>query len=294
MMFVIALLIYVAHIFYDYKNQESFMITGWRQQEFALAKQEESDKLYLTALLLGGSNVAYSLSAQNLNNTTSYNWYNFGLGGEARTDLNYWNYISETLDLDQRKQIELIVYSSVALLRSEYLEKRRLETANAWGQRPLGIRPNKPLYKKIEDFNSKRQSSRGYPLPIAMGDFNFSRKKCPQKYQQAFDREENLLVAEAWISSQINEINLLFPNAKIIFVLPSEFYGKSYKREIALSYNDFVNSVITKNLSNKVIAYFPSPFPNKDITCDGRHHGNIEGRNWRTNNLFKFIKENNM
>ena len=72
------------------------MITGWRQQEFALAKQEESDKLYLTALLLGGSNVAYSLSAQNLNNTTSYNWYNFGLGGEARTDLNYWNYICRT------------------------------------------------------------------------------------------------------------------------------------------------------------------------------------------------------
>jgi hypothetical protein len=291
--FVIALLSYVIYIYYDYENQKSFSKKGWWQKEFAVAKQDEAKKINLSALLLGGSNVAYSLSAQQLNSTTNYNWYNFGLSGEARTDLNYWNYISETMDLDKRLRIELVVYSSVALLRSGYLEKRYVETANAWGQRPIGLTPNIPLFEAIQNFNSKKRSRRRYyPLPKANGDFDFNRKKCPQKYREVFEREDDFLVAEAWIKSQLSEINFLFPNAKIVFVLPSEFYGNSYNQEFVLKYNKFITSVITRNFGDQVKVYFPSPYLSKNITCDNRHHGNVEGRLWRTNNLSEFIIAN--
>ena len=79
--FVFSALIYITYLFYDFKNQEN----GWRE-DFGLHKKREIQKVAPNALLLGGSNVAYSLSANQLTTSTEYSWYNLGLSSEAFND----------------------------------------------------------------------------------------------------------------------------------------------------------------------------------------------------------------
>ena len=54
--FLLFLPIYFGYLVYDYNNQGNIWI-----KEFGLTKKNEASDLNLSALLLGGSNVVYSL-----------------------------------------------------------------------------------------------------------------------------------------------------------------------------------------------------------------------------------------
>ncbi len=288
MFFVIGVILHSVYLIYDYKNQEG---AGWWMREFGLAKVEESENLNLTALLLAGSNVVYSLSAQQLDESTNLEWYNFGLSSEAMTDSNYWDYISDTLTSKQRQNVEVIVYSGIQLLSNGYIRQRNLEDSNAWGERPLGLTPNKPLYEAIKNPKITRVK-RYYPLPLDKGDFDFKKMSCPQKYQEAFVREENWSEAKTWIESQIFTIQSLFTKAKIIFVIPSEFYGDSYDLDFDRRFFKKVKLFIKDQFGDQIKVLIQPPYANKNLTCDAKQHANENGRYWRTKNLSDFIRSN--
>ena len=283
--FIFGCFVYFGYLIYDFKNQEGIQGHEWWQREFAFAKRDDIAKIELTGVLLGGSNVAYSLSAQTLDELTNFKWFNFGLSSEAKSDKNYWGYITGTLNSKQRSMVELAVYSGVQLYNNGYIRQRELETGNIWGQRPLGIVPNQPLYKVIKQSPKKR----GYPLPLSKGDFDFEKMVCPQDYSEAFEREENWLEARDWIEKQITNIRGLFPNADVLFILPSEFYGEAYDPNYDQVYFDMVNSYINDRFHGQIHVYAQPQYPDKSLTCDARHHGNFNGRQWRTKNLADYI-----
>ena len=284
--FVVGVILYSIYLLYDFRNQEG---AGWWMREFGVAKVEDSADVNLTGLLVGGSNVVYSLSAKQLDESTELQWYNFGLSSEAMTDPNYWKYITDTLNSRQRQNIELLVYSGIQLLSNGYIRQRNFEDSNAWGERPLGFTPNKPLYEVIKSYNSTTRNKRYYPLPLGKGDFDFSKMICPQNYQEAFVREENWLEAKTWIEDQILMIQKIFPMADIIFVIPSEYYGGSYDTDFDQQYFSKVKLFINDRFGDSINVLVQPPYSDKQQTCDAQQHANATGRYWRTKNLLEFI-----
>ena len=86
----------------------------------------------------------------------------------------------------------------------------------------------------------------------------------------------------------------VFPNASILTVLPSEYYG-------AASFDD---STFEQNLQTKFYGLlrqkyhfegmakiiFQPPYSSVTQVCDGRSHADEDGRAWRTENLIESIQ----
>jgi hypothetical protein len=285
--FVITAIIYVSYLFYDFNNQE-----GW-PKDFGLQKQREILTVEPNALLLGGSNVAYSLSAQQLSTLTKSSWYNLGIQAEAYTDGNYWDYVSSSLEEEQRSNIHLVVYSGLSYLRVGDLARRSKESRDTWGRRTLGWLPNKALISTLKNSFLPNDKVGVYPSPTIRGDFDFNEKVCDGNYIEAFEREVNWKEVENWIASQISTIASIFPNAQLIFVVPSEFYGQTYDSNLAGSYAARMASVIQSKFGSEVKFLAQPPYAEKSLTCDGRHHANEEGRAWRTKDLSIFLNSLN-
>lgn len=145
LIFSIALFLYVAYIYYDHSNQNN-----WWRKDFGLKKKEDISRVLPSALLLGGSNVAYSLSASQLSESTKFSWFNIGLSSEAFNDENYWNFVSSTLNDKQRSDVELVVYSGMAFSRSGYLSSRDNDNRDTWGNRKLSYVPNTSLASRLK------------------------------------------------------------------------------------------------------------------------------------------------
>lgn len=282
--FLIALLIYVSHIFYDYNNQGN-----WWREDFGLKKQEGVSQISPNALLLGGSNVAYSLSANQLSEMTEYSWYNLGLSSEAFSDENYWGFVSSTLNDKQRLGVELVVYSGIGMLRVGHLSSRANDNSDSWGNRKFSWIPNKPLAVRLKNSFIGLGAERGYPLPTSRGDFDFEKKRCIPNYIEAFEREMNWGQVQSWLEVQISIITDKFPNASVIFVIPSEFYGNTYNRNADISYTMRLRSLIQSKFGANVSFLAQPPYTDKSITCNGRNHANSVGRAWRTENILDFI-----
>lgn len=284
--FLSALVIYASYIFYDYDNQGN-----WWRKEFGYKKQEDIREISPNALLLGGSNVAYSLSANQLSDMTEYSWYNLGLSSEAFNDANYWGFVSSTLNEKQKLEVKLVVYSGIGLFRDGYLRSRANDDSDPWGNRKLSWIPNKPLAVMLR--NSLKDSGvdleRKYPLPINRGDFDFDKKQCIPKYQESFEREMDWAQVQSWLDENISIIAQKFPNASVIFVTPSEYYGNTYDINTDISYTAKLRSLLESKFGNNIGFLAQPPYKEKSITCDGRHHANSVGRAWRTEHLSKFI-----
>lgn len=289
--FLLFLPIYLGYLVYDHNNQGNNWI-----EEFGLTKKNEASDLNLSALLLGGSNVVYSLSASQLDKLTELSWYNLGLSSEAFNDSNYWDYISNLLSEDRRKKIKLIVYSSAGLMRNGHIRKRSLEKSDAWGKRQFSWIPNVTLAVRLRDLVMQKPKIRKYPLPVEKGDFDFDfeKKICEQNYSEVFEREMNWADIESWVLLQSNEMLKLFPEAIIIFTVPSEYYGNKYDEEFDKSFFKKVKAYIQSKYKNRIKFFVQPAYSDKNITCDVGLHANSEGRYWRTKNLSDFIDSLNI
>lgn len=274
---------YIAYLLIDYNVQH----TNWRKN-FGLTKREMATRTSFNAVLVGGSNVAYSLSAKQLSTETKDSWFNFGLSSEGFTDKNYWQYIRESLTTEKRAAINLVVYSSVASLRSKYLAMRERATENTWwGSSPFGFIPKQSFARWLKNVGHTKPPP--YPPPVDRGDFDFDKKDCPQNYVDKFERETDELALAAWIKSEIYSIRELFPNAEIAFVIPSEFYGNLYNEKASNAVNETLKKALATIPDNRIRFFSQSTFSSKAITCDNRHHGNFKGRQLRTQELAQWL-----
>ena len=287
--FSIFALSYLLYLFYDHSHQGN----EWNE-DFVIEKSLIAEKEEFTGVLLGGSNVVFSLSANQLNNETKFKWFNFGLSSEAFTDENYWRFIKENIDSKKRDKVEVVVYSSIAFLVSGYLKSREQEVIGLYGDRPMRGLPNSSLASRIQSRiqNANSISIPHYPLPKEAGDFNFDLKECIPNYRVVFERELDLIKVEKWLVAQTNFMKTLFQNAQIIIVIPSEYYGITYDERTVNQVNKNVTTIVTERLGSSVELLIQKPLKTRDITCDAKHHTNAAGREIRTQDLAIWLSDN--
>lgn len=283
--FLLFVLSYFSYLLWDHSHQ------GNEGKEiFGNAKAMMAAKEEFNAVILGGSNAAFSLSAQQLNNDTKFHWFNFGLSSEAFTRQNYWKYIKETVEVKKRDEVLVVVYSSIALLRSGYLKRRAEAVIDMYGNVPLGKLPKFSLASRIK--NEFNEPALYYPLPTRLGDFNFDLKECDPNKFSIFERERDLFEVENWLFAQTSDMKILFPNAQIIIVIPSEYYSEYYDKKLASQLVEDVKQIVSKPLGSRVKVFAQKPYLTAKMTCDAKHHANAVGRKRNSQSLAAWLLEN--
>ena len=274
-----------------------FRIFEWSQLEDgnrAIIASKHSDNILLNdninCLILGGSNAFFSLSAEQINNKINLECYNLSLLNEGYSDSSYWDYI-ENLQINRNK-IFHIIYSSVSPIATQQRLLKRIEN----NQKSIGINGDQSFsllgrsiasyFKDLMEKGSVSFIQKSYPIPNRFGDFNFKEYKHCNNYHDiipGFKMVDNLSLVQDWGNSQIKEIKSLFPST----LQSKKYKNKKYKAIIKTLENITIKQ---SKLSQSVTLIVQSPFEQKSDLCDGEHHGNENGRRFRTNDLIKSLK----
>jgi hypothetical protein len=267
--------------------------------DIELHMQNVENSRSLDALVFGGSNAAYSLSAEYLSYHTRLNWYNASLGGELLWlghIKEYENFVLKLSARIDRAKVRYVVYSS----SFPYL----MGAITEWQGRVNGegIKPSGSVLGHIVQYISGRlrqvsphsedSSLVSQRLRNSFGDIAFERLKCKFTESPEHQREKEDVSADFLVDKAIFFASV-FPNASILIVLPSEYYGVS-----------FDDSIFEQNLRKKfygllhqkyhfdgiVKIIFQPPYSSITQVCDFQSHANEDGRVWRTQNLIESIQ----
>lgn len=255
----------------------------------------------IDGVILGGSNSLFTLSAEKISKMRSEKWLNLSIVKEGITDKNYWNFIKDTLTLKQRESIKNIVYSTVSPLREHWAEDRYntfiIQKKFIW-KLPKSIKPSSSILVRWKNFFLKNEKKK-YPLPNSFGDFDFTKYDCNliKKQIQEFKPNENKKKIYKRTSKQLKATIQLFPNSKIYYAIPFQYYKNIEASKRANLLNDILEDVIINfNKKNNTQVYFVPQlqFSNKTLLCDFEHHGNLVGQSWRTDKLLQTMKSLNI
>jgi hypothetical protein len=255
------------------------------------------------ALVFGGSNAVFSLSAKDLSYKTGLSWYNASLDGELNFVNNYENFIRKLSARIDRTKVKYVVYSNIF----PYLIGTIDFALYAKRVNGEGIKPSRSVLHDIAQYISGRHrqvSRRSQPWDAfstrqrdSFGDVVFDTVKCEFGGDPRHEREDEDVTAD-FLVDQARFFASVFPNASIFVVLPSEYYG-------ILSFDD---SIFEQNLRTKfygllrqkyhfegaVKIIFQPPYSSITQVCDNYCHANEAGRAWRTENLIESIRAKNL
>lgn len=243
----------------------------------------------LDALLIGGSNVIYGLSAEQLTAETDFSFYNLGMRSEAFNERNYQTFMRETLS-GMRSDIQVVVYST-----SHYFSKN----VNDWGKDIYGevvglsLSPTAPLAMRLYDFVRTRAAAltgggprgrRGgqpYVVTPRYGDFSFDGFRCvlrPTEIGRKSIEEAGDILAPrvAWLAE-------FFDQATIIVVVPSV-------HDSIAPYSDAELAALNSRLGSDRIRIAQQSRLPEELLCDTFHHPNENGRRLRTSELTRLVR----
>jgi hypothetical protein len=237
----------------------------------------------IDGLVFGGSNAIYSLSAESLNYYTGIRWYNASVIQELWTIKRHKDFIRDLSARIDRTKVRYVVYSSIFPYWTGVIRSRE----------NLGIR----IKPKVSVLGYILQTSRNlkFPQRNRFGDVVFESVKCDftAEYTVKHQREdENISVG--FLADYAIFFASLFPNASILIVLPSEYYGalsfddSIFEQSLRTKFYNILNGKYFKNTTVKII--FQPPYSSITQVCDEQYHANEGGRLWRTRNLIEFMR----
>ncbi len=284
---------YLAYLAYDFSlwNDEGKQAIADRQQQQV---QQINDVQHL---ILGGSNAFYSLSAQQLSHLSQQHWYNLALMHEGYSDRAYKDYIDNIFAPEKRSQVKTIIWSSISPFRSGLIAKRNTYSGPVAGHAALSIKPQRSILRRLQLRLFGNGRAENYPLPSQDGDFDFEQFTCGTipTTEFIFSRER-VDIAAANIVSVMKGFAELFPNAELYVVFPSEYYpdigyDKIYQhnqRIIAKTQDILTQDEVV--LKTKLHFISQPSYPDAQLVCDSLHHGNAQGRTWRTLDLYQQLQ----
>jgi hypothetical protein len=242
------------------------------------------------ALVFGGSNAVYSLSAETLSYNFGANWYNASLEGELNSINQYKNFVRDLSTRIDRTKVRYVVYSSqlpyaIGEIAAQTSEKR---------VKGEGIKPkNSVLGYVVQYISGRPRQVSERAQRNSFGDIVFESVECAFTEKPEHNREEEDTSADFLVDEAIFFASV-FPNASILIVLPSQYYGVA----------TFDDSIFEQNLRTKfygllhqkyhfegmVKIIFQPPYSSITQVCDVRHHANEDGRLWRTRNLIELMR----
>jgi len=250
-------------------------------------------------LVFGGSNAAYSLSAEDLSYHTELSWYNASLDNELGTTNQYKSFVRELSTRIDRTKVRYVVYSSLFPYLIGQIDRAKRENGE-------GIKPSRSVLHNIVQYVSgrirqvSRRSQHDSPGNIVperrrdrFGDIVFDTVKCEFTGDSGHVREDEDASAD-FLANEAVFYPSVFPNASILIVLPSAYYG-------AESFDDstFEQNLRTKfygllrqkyHFEGRVKIIFQPPYSSLTQVCDSEGHANEDGRAWRTENLVESIQ----
>ena len=179
-------------------------------------------------------------------------------------------------------------------MRENFISKRVSSSDPINGSPKFNLISNSSIASYIKSIIQKQSLERFmYTMPNEFGDYVFSGFECPENFITfPSKRSNNFEQINNWISSQLISISYLFPNAQIVFILPSEYlhpkFDKSVDKILAKAIEKSVDEF--NQLNNQSILFIKqASFPSLELMCDSDNHANYEGRVWRTEDLLSKI-----
>lgn len=266
------------------------------QETINKKRQAVNSLASLDGVILGGSNAQFGISAKSLSTLSNLTWSNLAIPAEGYSDINYANFISNTLSDVKRLDVSFVIYSSASWVSKG---PRKDTSKNLVGKTKISYKPQRALasyMKSALGYNKNHTLHAGFPIANEYGDFDFSDYDC--SIVTAWNRRNylNEVDVRIWTLEQLTRISELFPNAKIIITVPNGF-NKS-KKETSYDARSNLLKVLKVVLlkherSGKRSVYLISqkPYPSSDLMCRNYWHSNEDGREWRTNELYELIKD---
>ena len=242
-------------------------------------------------LVFGGSNAYYSLSAESLSYHTGLKWYNVSMLGEMLSINRYEAFIQDLSSRIDRTKVKYVVYSSILPYSVGGVAMHKLDI-KANGE---GIKPNRSMLAHIKN-GANIPHPRDWEARSEFGDIVFDRIKCEFTAENHFHLvHEEIGISVNFLIDEASYFASIFPNASILMVLPSGYYG-------GLSFDDtmfgqalrtkFYSVLSEKDFQNsKVRIIVQPPYPSITQVCDDPWHANEDGRDWRTQNLIEFMRQ---
>ena len=287
----LALVAYAAFIWMDHAQSARDQYE-WRRVKVHM--QNVKSGRSVDALVFGGSNAIYSLSAEYLSSDMRLNWYNASMPNELGSINEYKNFVRELSARMDRTKVRYVVYSSLL----PYQMGEIAAQARAKGE---GIKPRGSVLSYIVQFISRpaQDSSLGDIVfegqRNSFGDIVFESVKCVYTTYTRHQREEEDVSAH-FLVDKVIFFTSVFPNAEILIVLPSEHYGVAsfddsvFEENLRAKFNDLLRQKYHFGEMVKII--FQPPYSSITQVCDYQSHANEDGRVWRTRNLIESIRLN--
>ena len=237
--------------------------------------------------VFGGSNGYYSLSAETLSNYTGTKWYNASMDSELVSGTRVIQDLSTHID---RMRVKYVVYSSILPYTTGRLTSYTTDI-KVGGE---GIKPFRSILSYIN--NGISLTSRNAEMRNGFGDIVFDAIKCDFTADNDFHFVHGRDISVASLVDKAIYFASIFPNASILIVLPSIYYGGGLIFDEGISdqtlETKFYSVLSEKYFQNSMVKIIVQP-PYASITqvCDSPWHANKDGRVWRTQNLIEFMRQ---
>jgi hypothetical protein len=254
---------------------------------------------HVDALVFGGSNSVYSLSAGQLEEVSGKTWYNASIHNEGFSDRHFRKWVDDVVSVLDAEQVSLVVYSTISPFRTNRFDERADFSGDVGGRMPLTIKPRTSAWSAFTQivFEGGMLRSKDYPLPTRYGDMDFDGFDCgaPDFEKKTF-QQDTIEASSQSLTSMTAYYLQAFPNAHLAIVLPSEYYAQP---EDISRHGAFVESLFAKVSrdfsemesidANRVSLIQQPPYPDIEWLCDSAHHANAQGRVLRTDDLYQRI-----
>jgi hypothetical protein len=270
-MSIVFVICYLIYLFYDFlytTNPISFINSKKNDIELFLIKNKRID-----AIIVGGSQAEYGISAEDLSKFSNKYFYNFSVSSEMNDHFNYMKYLKLTTPDSIRNKVRLIVYSSIKLYSGDI---------KITGSQKIKIIPSVSILSRLYNEYRSHESNylknnykkygdlANYPLVdnTYLNDFKFKQTPLSQMIE--------------FIVFKKKQLSLLYPNAKIVVTAPP-FYSKTPNYQ-----NNYILK-LSQELDKRDIYFFAEQAnSNKQIWYDNAHLNKV-GRKIRSKELFNML-----
>lgn len=245
--------------------------------------ENHTENLKLTnALIVGGSNSVFGLSAEIISQTTQFNFYNLSIIKNGFNRYEYIRFIEKITSDYDRSKVELIIFSPIEILKPLPFENNYYSVNGL--SRSLIENEISMMSYGFSKTNSKNQKQLTYEVTEKYGDFDFKNFNCDfEKSRQQIFHPASINDSFDYILNFRNTLQGIFKNAKIVIAIPSEF------DPIPLERLNYLKKLNQKLAQNKVLYIDQSNINSVSLICDHTHHLNENGRVVRSLDLAKKI-----
>lgn len=227
-------------------------------------------KKHIDGIIYGGSNAAFGISAEVLSNFSKKNYYNLSLISEGIGQINYYDYLNESLNDSIKNDVNVILYSTIGFYQKRPINRSKFGN--------YSLLPTVSIISYY--FNNFLYSNKSYPYNCsAFGDYIHSNLKQTSDYKQFEHPDIRTIIVS--ILKEKKYIKEIFPSSKFIILIPPIYNPKHYKEQ------EIYLSKLTSELDKSHLSYIvENPINDYRKNWVDDRHLNKNGRLIRTTSLY--------